>query len=285
MPGKVRFDDRNRGTKNLIAFNGRNTQFASIYFPTYRLGYESWLCALLDWLVPDNGVFIDAGSNWGYFGLYLSSRPKFAGQIYSFEPFPETFADLISVVTQAGVGDGIRCLQVALSNQTGFANMKIPNGFESGLAQISGDGGVSVRISKLDELPEIANSPRLDFVKIDVEGSELDVLKGAAETIQAHQPMIVVESWKYRDNAVRSLGPLNLLAQMGYELFLPCWSGEIELGSFFEDQDREPIKSSGTLNLVPLNWRERLLYPERINVFACSAAKVGQLRDSIMSPD
>src|ERR1700733_4301489 len=63
-----------------------------------RFGHEPELAHLIDLLVPDDGVFLDVGSNFGYFSIYLGTRPKFRGHIHAFEPIAGSFAGLRDMV-------------------------------------------------------------------------------------------------------------------------------------------------------------------------------------------
>src|SRR4030095_1104883 len=90
-----------------ISFDARNTQFQALYRADFAPGYEPELTALFDVIMPETGVFYDVGSNWGFFSLFVASKPGFRGKILAFEPFPSTFADLASTVKQAGLADRI----------------------------------------------------------------------------------------------------------------------------------------------------------------------------------
>ena len=53
--------------------------------------------------LPEDGVFYDIGSNWGWFTMHVASRPGFRGKIHAFEPFASSYADLCDLVRQAGL--------------------------------------------------------------------------------------------------------------------------------------------------------------------------------------
>lgn len=276
--GEVEFSHHKKLT---LEFNGRNTQFVTLYHPRARYGYEPFLCALLDWLVPDDGTFLDVGSNWGYFGLYLASRPGFEGTIYCFEPFPESFNDLASVVKQARLDDCVRCVRLGLSYETRGAKMVLPNGVDSGLAQVvvgANQQGRDVQLVSLDEFAGDRAISRIDFIKYDVEGSEHDALLGSRSSILRFKPMIVLENWKYPAEPAKTLGPLSLLQQLEYLLFIPTWQETVFETPVILDQEPELTMEAGTLTLVPLQWEDRFLFESRVNLFACHSSRLPDLK-------
>src|ERR1044071_2794578 len=119
FPSKGSFVVNVRGQEKLVWFDVRNTQFQALYRSAFASGYEPHLTALMDLLVGTNGVFYDVGSNWGWFSLVIASRSDFSGKVHAFEPFPSTYADLSSVMKQAGVEAVVQCHDVALTDRTG----------------------------------------------------------------------------------------------------------------------------------------------------------------------
>jgi FkbM family methyltransferase len=273
------FKFKTGGQEKRIEFDARNTQFSAVYFKTFAYGYEPQITALLDVLMPDDGVFLDVGSNWGWFSLFLASRPGFKGKVHAFEPFPANFTDLVGTVAQAGLSNRIECHNVALYDRSGAATMHLPDGFQSGAATLSevssgaAPGGKSIQTVTLDSL-DLATAA---VMKIDAEGSELKVLTGAANFIPAHRPMIVVESGRYPQEPPRTLGPLRLLRSWGYELFQVAWLRQWEGGSLLMGDDLDPNpQSEETLALARFDVEERFLRPD-INVFACHRDRLPEL--------
>jgi len=273
------FKFKTGGQEKRIQFDARNTQFSAVYFKKLAGGYEAHITALLDVLVPDDGVFLDVGSNWGWFSLFLASRPGFMGKVHAFEPFPSTFADLVSTVAQAGLSDRIACHNVALSDRIGDATMHLPYGVQSGGAKLSelstgaAPKGKAIKTVTLDSL----NVEAAAVMKIDAEGSEFKVLTGAASFIPAHRPMIVIESGRYPQEPPRTLGPLRLLRSWGYELFQVAWLRQWEGGPFLMGDDLDPNpQSEETLALARFDVEGRFLRPD-INVFACHRDRLPEL--------
>lgn len=147
-------------------------------------------------LVKPGDHVVDAGANIGYVTMLLSQWVGSQGQVDSFEPVPDTF-ELLSHNARALRLENVRLRHVALSDAAGEATMHVPeyssggeNLYESSLEH--GEGrAVRVRRSVLDrELPEAAKPA---FMKIDVEGHELAMLRGATGVLDRAHPALLIE--------------------------------------------------------------------------------------------
>jgi FkbM family methyltransferase len=255
-----------------IGFNARNTQFGALYLPQSLPVYEPESSALLDRLVGDEDTFIDIGANWGWYSLLIASRPGYRGRIDAFEPFPTTYADLVSVVAQAGLDGVIRCHDLALADHDGSASMGFSDGVQSGLARLGEDGGARVRLARLDSL----GLPKPDVIKIDAEDHELEVLQGAIATIDAARPFIVFENWLHRGNPDLTLAPLELLESHGYRFFQAGWvSGHADcvLAALPKGVTKE-----GELAVVPFLVAQRFQLPDQLNVIGVPAERLAEFK-------
>jgi FkbM family methyltransferase len=140
---------------------------------------------------PAGGVFVDIGSNVGnhslYVGTYLHPR-----QIVVFEPNPPAIAILklnLAMNGLQGIVD-LTYLGTGLADVPSRAQIRVPDGNLGGtwLAP-SQDDGALVLIRGDDALAK----RRVDFLKIDVEGMEMQVLAGLRETIAAWRPPVFIE--------------------------------------------------------------------------------------------
>lgn len=274
--GTFRF--RIGGKDKQIVFDARNTQFSALYFSWFAQGYEPQVTALLDVLMPNNGVFLDVGSNWGWFSLFLSSQPDFQGQIHAFEPFHSTYADLVSTVEQAGLRDVIHCHEVALSDTNGEAAMHLPDHFQSGTAVMADpktrQSRKNVQMVTLDSLKLHAAS----VIKIDAEGSETKVLRGGSQLIARHRPMIVFESGRRHQDPESTLQPMRFLRDLGYTFFHLGWLRHAAGEPYFmgDDSDVNP-QSEEILSLARFEVNERFLHQDSMNIFACHEDRLREL--------
>jgi len=260
-----------------IAFNAKNTQFVALYGKEFSAGYEPHISALMEVLLPNDGVFYDIGSNWGWFTLFLASKPGFQGKIHAFEPFAASYFDLCNVVSQAGLSARVTAHHLALSNQEGLATMALPDKFQSGQAtlQESVIGGKTVRTATLDSLK--LDPP--DLVKVDVEGAEFKVFSGGLNVFSQNKPMIVFESSRNLENPWCTLEPLALLHSAGYKFFHVGWLREARNQCYVtsDDSDSCPLDRE-KLMLSPFAWNERLLRPNGMNILACHKDRIDHLK-------
>jgi hypothetical protein len=78
--------------------------------------------------------------------------------------------------------------KIALGNHTGVVRMKRTDE-NTGMAHVDDDGDVIADIRRLDDL----GLPKVDFIKIDVEGYEAEIIRGGARVIKSDKPFVVVE--------------------------------------------------------------------------------------------
>ncbi|MDG2228364.1 MAG: FkbM family methyltransferase [Flavobacteriales bacterium] len=154
--------------------------------------YDALIKKIMRIVLEEDSSFIDVGC---YRGNFLIEANKFApsGAHIGFEPIPEIYTKVIK--TLGGVND-IR--QLGLSDERGETtfNYVKSNPLYSGIKKRNYPGKESIEelVIKVDTLDhQLFQSPRVDLIKIDVEGAELNVLKGGINTITKFNPVIVFE--------------------------------------------------------------------------------------------
>lgn len=256
-----------------IPFDARNTQFHAIYLPQYINNYETEVSGLIDLLLPDNGTFIDAGANWGYFSLYAASKKGFQGNIHAFEPVEATFNSLTKTVSISNFGQAITCYPLALSDSKSTKTIQIEDAIHSGIASISNDNdGMEIQCTTLDSL----NINNIDFIKIDVEGHEAEMLKGAQGSISQFKPYIIFENWINTSGQQDSLLPIRILAEAGYHFFHPAWQDS----SNGVPTTKPPVfKEGDTMRfiLTEFDITQRHLLKKQVNIFACHEERISEL--------
>jgi FkbM family methyltransferase len=151
---------------------------------------------------PGDSV-LDLGANFGWYTATLSRMVGDTGRVYSVEPIPETFAVLSSVAESLGLKNA-ELFNCALSDHCGSAVMEVPKFAHGGknfyMAHIvsgkSSDPSLEsfeVPLRSLDSVLSGKKPERVTFVKCDVEGHELAVLKGAANFLACVKPAMLVE--------------------------------------------------------------------------------------------
>ena len=154
--------------------------------PAYR--FISWNAAeyhAFRAVLQPGDTALDVGANVGAYALLFAQWVSPGGRVLAFEPAPETHEALTRHAALNGVADVVDARRVALSDGAGTAAFAAEG--VSGANRLRGageaGGGMAVPTISLDELCAAEGiSPRL--VKVDVEGAELAVLRGARETIR-----------------------------------------------------------------------------------------------------
>ena len=152
--------------------------------------------ALTRFLRPGD-VFYDIGSNIGFFSLIAARLVGPSGKVIAIEPVPRNAAVIRRNMQRNGF-DQVQVLEMALGAEPGIAALHVtrhPGGATLSTTEVPPDatGTICVAVKTLDELTltEKLSAPRL--VKIDVEGTELEVMKGMTRTLAEFRPIILFE--------------------------------------------------------------------------------------------
>jgi FkbM family methyltransferase len=167
-------------------------------------------------LVKPGMTVVEIGANIGAHSVPLA-RACSPGPLYLFEPQQRVFQLLCANLTLNGVRNAIAYPE-ACGAAAGYVivphldySAPLNFGGVSVQAEDSGVAGMAVRVTPLDSLKLQA----CHLIKIDVEGFEAQVLRGAAETIRAHRPLLYVEN----DRASLQQELISLIDGMGYRQY------------------------------------------------------------------
>jgi FkbM family methyltransferase len=202
--------------------------------------WEADVMKLLARFLRPGSLFVDVGANVGFHAVFAA---KLGARVVAVEPVPWTLELLRANVWRHGAD--VEVVEAAASDARGTVRIEVDDAHRSG-ARIGAEG-LEVRVAPLDELvPEGA----VDVLKVDVEGAEPRVLRGAA-AILARSPVLaaVVE---FRDEPhVGGESPEEVLAfyeSLGFELCLLRRNGELEPSMRSAVLDR--ARQAPSLNLV-----------------------------------
>ena len=143
---------------------------------------------------------VDVGAHVGNHTVYFAS--VLALRTVAFEPNPVSFQHLTTNVANNDVVDRCVLHQTAVGSASARGRLLSGSSGNSGMARIEIDPAGEVKIVTLDAT--VLSEPRIDILKIDVEGAELDVLKGAAKTLARHRPIVYVEVAKPNHRSVET---------------------------------------------------------------------------------
>jgi len=253
-----------------IRFRGANTQYVSLNPSVFKYGYEIETAMTIEALAESTTVFYDIGSNWGYFSLYLASKPGYSGKIFAFEPVGSTYADLVSIIGQAQETERITPLRIALSDYDGDAHMEFPDGVHSGLALLTKQMSARTVATAAKKIDSLRIAPP-SLIKMDVEGAELEVMKGGIETIKKFCPSIIFENCL--NSPQRTYSIIGLLTRLGYLLFIPSlefktngYTYRLSYGANYATEIDQ--NSDFRYSLVPLSIENRFLMQPLLNILA-----------------
>ena len=176
-------------------------------------------------LIKEGEVFVDIGANIGEFSLKAAQRVGEHGQAFAFEPDPVNFKRLQTNLLLNPTLN-ITPFQVGLGSVEERKILFSPRSDNAGMKRIvaaSGSmpiKGVEVAIRTLDEEVYQLGLSQIDWLKIDVEGYEGEVLKGGIMTLTTYQPTLFIE---LDDDNLRAQGSsaqavVEFLEELGYAL-------------------------------------------------------------------
>jgi FkbM family methyltransferase len=210
------------------------------YGINYRLDisdYQNWLLyfycktdssfGVLNY-VSEGDAILDIGGNIGQTAMMMADKAKSGGRVFSFEPFPTTYEKFVNnlslnpalqkivSITNCAMGDAPAVLKMYRDCETNSGSNRI-------LVDVSQNSGdlVEVPVLTVDKFVSDNGIQKIDFVKIDVEGFEMNVLKGAVETLKKYLPALFIElndkSLQYQGSSAAEL--VGFLKNLGYKIF------------------------------------------------------------------
>jgi FkbM family methyltransferase len=183
--------------------------------------------------VSPGWIALDVGAHIGYYALLLARLVGENGHVFALEPARAAYDALLrnlslnpySNVTPLQVGLGDHCRSAAL----GYPDPNHPS--QAHVVTTSAQATETVTLTTLDRFALDYCIPRLDFVKVDIEGYESAFLAGAHETLSRFRPILMVE---VNHRALARFGAtatsfLRTLRLLRYRLFVPTHFGRLRL--------------------------------------------------------
>jgi FkbM family methyltransferase len=163
-------------TVNRLRLAGRHVG-QLYYLRELQRGRDRFLAELLRAAAPPGGIAVDVGAHIGYLTLELAREVGPDGTVYALEPDPAAAATLRANLRRNGLGARVVVAECAAGAARGRGVLHLAGGGEANtLAELPGSRGwVEVSVAAVDDV--VGDKP-VDVVKLDVEGSEVEALKG-----------------------------------------------------------------------------------------------------------
>ncbi len=196
-----------------------------IFFYGY---YEQQIDRLIKRLVRAGDTVFDVGANVGSHTLIMRKCVGNAGHVIAVEPNPRIYSRLNENVVMNRFADNVTLLQMALSHTSGTGRLFLPpsdypnQGISSLHKRPELEGDVVVPLHRFDDVVYEQECSRVDFVKIDTEGHDYEVLLGAEGSIAEYHPYLLFE---YDEHEWAQVGSdfaacANLLHKEHYTLYI-----------------------------------------------------------------
>jgi len=170
----------------------------------------------IDYMTPERGkCLVDVGANIGMWTFFVGKKRL---EVYAFEPMPKAFNILRE---RAKKFPTVHAYPYALGDENtvgrlGFAALSVTGTMDEEI-NLPGGGTVDVPVRKLDSI----QLPKVGIVKIDTEGYETPILRGAKETIAKNKPRLIIEVHRGTGKAAKTFGEEQqriekILSDLGY---------------------------------------------------------------------
>ncbi len=248
-----------RGGGRIQTGAGKGLAFASSHgVASYLLGtHEPQLQQTLVDLVRPGHTFYDVGANCGFITIIAARLVGPHGQVISFEPFPQAAAE-VRLNINANNFTNVQLQQIALGDEDREATFFTSD--KSGWGRLESEhmgrpgecvGEISVPARALDSLTHL---PKPDIIKVDIEGGEIEMLRGAMRTISEAKPLLLIELHGTNDHVA------DVLSQLGYcSTILGTGSSDIRSGALFDivlagpPSERDRLRQIAIANKRPLS--------------------------------
>jgi len=153
-------------------------------------------------VLPEGSVFLDVGAHIGYFSTKASKKIGSTGKVLAFEPNPETLK-LLRENVQVNQTANVMVEPIACTSREQTLTFWASASFNTGMSSLARENAditykepprpYQVRARRIDDVIREMNLARVDAIKVDVEGAEVEALRGALGTLRRFHPKLVVE--------------------------------------------------------------------------------------------
>jgi FkbM family methyltransferase len=211
----------------------RNDTFGSTL--TYD-GFENPERFFVERFLQPGMTVLDIGAHHGLYTLLASKRVGFRGRVIAFEPSPRERKALLLHV-RMNLCWNVSVQRLALGSEEMETDLYVVEGMQTGCNSlrppivVSGTSRVRVLVTRLDTWLSSQKIRRVDFIKLDVEGGELEALRGAEQLLMRRpRPVMLVEVQDIRTRAwgYHAKGIIDNIRRKGYKWFSLSPDGSTE---------------------------------------------------------
>ena len=202
-----------------MKLNWLEARHMQLRFLRYKYRSEWPAIRFLHNYAKEGMTMCDVGANRGIWSYFMSHAAGRNGSVFAFEPQPELFPHLEALKRTFKLENLVLCNK-GLSSSSGQVNMsrKYPGwgGARIGGSEFNKREVIEIEVGTLDGYFATLPESRVDLIKCDVEGHEIDVFKGGEELLKRDQPAIVFEQ---HTREAEDGGAFNFLVELGYDGF------------------------------------------------------------------
>lgn len=170
--------------------------------------WESWLTRFIARTVRPGWTVVDVGANCGYYSILMADLVGPEGRVVAVEPHPDAVNLLRRSTILNGFADRIRISEAAAGDGDGRATLYAQTASAGGSSLVARFGELGpdcarIEVAKVRFDTLLADEDRVDFIKIDAEGSEDRIVAGMEAVLARHRPALALEfnaAW-YEDPA------------------------------------------------------------------------------------
>lgn len=171
-------------------------------------------------LIEPGQKVIDIGANYGVYTLTLAKLVGETGCIWAFEPSSTTAKHLEESITTNNISHVV-LEKAALSNNNGIAKLSLNDNSELNALVHGYDGAgmvETVPVITLDEYMKLNDLPSIDFIKLDAEGEETNIINGGVDFFSKHSPLIQYEIKAGKDLHLELIREFEKIGYYSYRL-------------------------------------------------------------------
>jgi FkbM family methyltransferase len=230
-----------RGIKR--TFENNSVRMPARFFKYFPDGYEKENFCFINEQVKGGMSVLDVGAHIGLMAVVFGKKVGDKGNVYAFEPTPTTIKILQETIKLNKINN-ISAVPVALADKKSKLTFYISeNAADNSNSLVNNhrtdrkEETIEVEVNTIDDFAAERNIPKIDFIKVDVEGAELQLLKGAVNTIKKDKPKMILS---VHPGPIQNFGDStkdiwNLLHDAGYKIVFG--TKELSLEEFTRKND------------------------------------------------